>query len=330
MARLETVHQFNVKNLDLHRITKGFMEELFIEDDGREFAGIDVGNAHAVMWNVGNGNNITVFAGQKLYYHERTGSYSGNVEVLLEYYDVRYGSDLDHPSWGIMGAEVEASKVFAASQTISTRDDQAVLKQALSGNDHMKFSAAADVGFGYKGDDRMYGRGGNDQLDGGAGNDLLRGQGGNDSLKGLAGRDKLFGGTGNDVLLGGKNNDKLFGEADDDSLFGHAGSDDLRGGRGADRLHGGNGDDLLSGGQGQDRFIFRKGNGQDVVKDFRDDVDTLVLDKDLWGGGMSRHQILNIFASSNDGNTVLEFSNGTITLLNIDNTNALIDDLILV
>ena len=51
----------------------------------------------------------------------------------------------------------------------------------------------------------------------------------------------------------------------------------LDGGPGADRLAGGAQDDRLVGGPGTDRFVFAPGRGADVVADFADGVDALVL-----------------------------------------------------
>jgi Ca2+-binding RTX toxin-like protein len=67
---------------------------------------------------------------------------------------------------------------------------------------------------------------------GNAGNNDIRGNSGNNVLKGLAGNDWLAGGLGNDTLVGGTGND------------------------------------TLDGGVGNDIFIFAKGDGKDVIRDF--------------------------------------------------------------
>jgi Ca2+-binding RTX toxin-like protein len=89
--------------------------------------------------------------------------------------------------------------------------------------------------------------------------DKLLGFGGNDTLSGLAGDDNLEGDDGKDTLSGGDGNDMLFGGADSDSLYGGAGDDVLDGGAGSDALEGGYGSDI---------YVFRKGSGQDVIRNY--------------------------------------------------------------
>ncbi len=86
---------------------------------------------------------------------------------------------------------------------------------------------------------------------------------GNDAdniLNGLGGRDKLTGNLGNDQLNGGNSRDFLYGGGDNDILSGGAGNDKLRGNTG---------DDRLTGDAGKDVFIFKDGDGIDVITDFK-------------------------------------------------------------
>lgn len=71
-----------------------------------------------------------------------------------------------------------------------------------------------------------------------------------------------------ETLVGTSGDDHLVGASGNDALFGLAGRDALIGGFGNDRLEGGSGDDLLSGGPGADLFVFRAGDGHDVITDF--------------------------------------------------------------
>jgi len=116
------------------------------------------------------------------------------------------------------------------------------------------------------GKDKIVGNSGDNTLHGGGGNDRLVGAAGIDSLYGDAGKDKLLGGWGNDTLDGGAGRDKLVG------------------GGGNDWLDGGTGRDRLKGGGGADQFLFNTADGHDKIKDFTDNVDTLVLDHTLHGG----------------------------------------------
>lgn len=140
---------------------------------------------------------------------------------------------------------------------------------------------------------------------------------------GFGGNDTLLGGRGDDLLRGGLGNDKLFGDAGDDSLFGDAGNDFLSGGAG---------DDELYGGLGKDKFEFKVGSGRDIVYDFKDNVDTLYIDRDY--GFTSVRQLLE-HASSSGGDSAIDLSkNGDdsprIILLGLDNFNKLADDIVLI
>ncbi|MGK4001070.1 calcium-binding protein [Sorangium sp. So ce1036] len=77
-----------------------------------------------------------------------------------------------------------------------------------------------------------------------------------DDLRGAAQQDLLWGRAGDDVLIGYHGNDGLYGES---------GYDVLLGGPGADELEGGLDNDLLHGGHGSDSYIFKPGDGNDVI-----------------------------------------------------------------
>lgn len=194
-----------------------------------------------------------------------------------------------------------------------------------------------DTVFVGDGDDVVAGQGGRDLIFGGNGDDSLRGLGSNDTLLGEAGRDALSGGngkdtvdggSGNDIVSGNDGNDRVFGGSGDDSVFGGSGDDGLRGGGGNDDLFGGEGDDRLSGNSGTDRlsggagidvliggggndtFIYRDGDEADRIIRFQNDRDTLSLDEDLWGGGLTAAQVVDTFASDTGGAIVFDFGGG--------------------
>ncbi len=194
---------------------------------------------------------------------------------------------------------------------LGTRGDDTINGEA--GKDDLYGRDGSDKLYGGEGHDRLYGENGNDTLNGGDGNDILeggkgndilggddgddvlRGGSGNDTLEGNEGDDRLFGGAGNDAMAGGNGNDRLYGGAGADTLDGDDGADRLEGGEGNDilsggrhddrligdggndRLEGGKDADYLTGGEGADEFLFRKGDGVDVVTDFEDGTDTIVF-----------------------------------------------------
>lgn len=218
---------------------------------------------------------------------------------------------------GVVWGSIEANTVI---ENVVTGD----------GNDRISGNAGANFIYGMRGNDTLNGGLGNDKLDGGADNDLLQGADGNDQLIGGFGHDQLLGGTGNDLLVGGVGLDTLYGEDGNDQLNGIGGNDYLFGGAGADRLEGGAGRDVLIGGAGMDAFVFTDLSGSDFITDFADNVDTLVLDRGLWGGAMlSASAVISSFASFVAGNVVLNFGGGdALTITGLTTPSALLDDLI--
>ena len=71
------------------------------------------------------------------------------------------------------------------------------------------------------------------------------------------------------VITGTEGDDKLTGGNDPEHIFGLNGNDTLRGNGGGDILDGGAGNDVLEGGAyGSDTYVFRKGYGHDIVRDY--------------------------------------------------------------
>ena len=100
---------------------------------------------------------------------------------------------------------------------------------------------------------------GNDTINGGSGNDALYGEADDDLIKGDAGNDSLYGGKGDDTLYGGAGNDYVSGGADNDKIYGDAGKDTLTGGYG---------NDTLTGGKDADIFVYKLGEGNDIITDY--------------------------------------------------------------
>jgi Ca2+-binding RTX toxin-like protein len=179
------------------------------------------------------------------------------------------------------------------------------------GNDFLSGGGGDDWLFGEQGNDWLSGGAGNDRLDGGTGDDTLVGGAGADALIGGAGFDTanyaasfqsvyvdlatntgVYGDaqgdtfSGIDKVVGSSYSDGLFaddsgvlldGGAGHDLLVGGAGLDVLIGGAGDDTLEGGRGLDVLTGGIGADYFVFNKDDGPDLVTDFQQGVDKIVL-----------------------------------------------------
>ncbi|MEM9274841.1 MAG: CAP domain-containing protein, partial [Cyanobacteria bacterium P01_F01_bin.143] len=179
------------------------------------------------------------------------------------------------------------------------------------GNDLLNGGTGDDSVYGQNDDDKLVGGDGNDSLYGGIGDDSVYGQNNDDKLLGGDGNDYLSGSTGNDSLygqddydklLGGDGNDYLSGGNDADELLGQNNNDKLVGGNGDDTLNGGLGLDSLKGGAGSDRFVLLSATtaDRDIIEDFRDGVDGLVLSGNLSFGNLA------IFNDSAISSTVIE------------------------
>ena len=152
------------------------------------------------------------------------------------------------------------------------------------------------------GDDTLYGGEGSDSLSGDAGGDIGQGgAGGGDTLFGGDRGDILVGDAGGvirdggkgggDALYGGDGNDTLYGDAANKNSVtisieagASAGDDTLEGGAGDDTLYG-DAPGSVAGMGGKDTFVFNLGEatGDDVIKDYDLDDDTLRFDDVMVG-----------------------------------------------
>ena len=162
-------------------------------------------------------------------------------------------------------------------------------------NDNLEGTIDTDTLRGGAGNDFLNGRGGGDVLDGGEGRDtadyrtswtaVTANLGNNTAFGGFATGDSfisienIFGSAFDDTLTGDARANILSGLSGDDRLNGGEGNDRLNGGAGADMLNGGA--DTLTGGAGADKFVISNDNNIDIVTDFTDGTDRLVLEHDF-------------------------------------------------
>lgn len=173
-------------------------------------------------------------------------------------------------------------------------------------------SAGDDEITGNSANNEMSGNGGDDTLSGNGGKDTITGDGGRDSVGGGKKADLLKGNGGKDTLSGGNGGDTLDGGNGNDSLGGGSGDDVIRGGNGKDKIDGQKGDDALKGGADADKFVFRAGNGDDVIKDFEAGLDTILF-KNLGDLGT-----LTAAGVEDGGDVIFGFGgDGTLTVLNV-------------
>ena len=113
--------------------------------------------------------------------------------------------------------------------------------------------------------------------------------------------------------FGSQFNDIIVGDAGNNYLVGFGGDDAVNGKDGNDRVRGHTGDDTLIGGSGADLFDFDRGDDQDIVDDFEDNIDSI----DLRSFGFSTSAEALGMASQVGSDTVFDFGSGdTLTVLN--------------
>ena len=192
--------------------------------------------------------------------------------------------------------------------------------EAGSGNDTVLGGSGADIVLGGSGDDRIVTGSGADTVSGGSGNDTIEAGSGSDVVEGGSGRDTIAAASGNDEIVGGSG---------DDRIDGGSGNDRLVAGSGDDRLTGGRDDDELFGGSGADVFHFDRGGDADVIRDFRDDEDTIELDGFDFAGGTGRNSAFGAARQVGD-DVVFDFGGGDRLTVEDATLAQLENDLILV
>jgi Ca2+-binding RTX toxin-like protein len=123
-------------------------------------------------------------------------------------------------------------------------------------------------------------------------------------------------GTGNgldNVLVGNSGANVLSGGAGDDVIHGLAGNDSLDGGAGNDILVGGTGDDTITFGGGYDLMVFNRGDGNDVVTDFRSGQDVIQISGEV---GIASFSDIGSHATQVGTNLVIHLATGDSITLN--------------
>ena len=182
-------------------------------------------------------------------YGKKLNSYSGGKYTK---YTENLGSKL-----GVL--EITSKKGLSISEAISVvNSDSWATSQnfTIKANQYQK---EYGQDYNFSGNNTFLGSFISEKVNGGDGKDKLYGNNGNDNLYGENGNDIIYGGKGKDKILGGFGNDKIYGGNDSDFLYG------------------GKGKDQLVGGKGKDIFKLSKGKGYDLIKDFKDKEDKILI-----------------------------------------------------
>lgn len=233
------------------------------------------------------------------------------------------GQDPRDPNVQTVMEQVPLSEVLVDGRLTLSLDPWEIAVLSLDADQDKLFAGGSDtVVFGGNGDDFIQGGHLSEMLDGGLHDDVILGGGGRDTILGGDGNDNLSGNWGNDRLDGGLGHDALYGQRGTDTLEGGAGDDLLDGGVMRDYLYGGEGRDTLVGGRGHDWFwggegadLFRINDGdqawREPIHDFNAAEDRIeLLFEDIAFG--------DIFLSQEDSNVILNYGNGSLTLLETD------------
>ena len=185
----------------------------------------------------------------------------------------------------VYAEQVEAVAGTLGNDHISGNTQDNVLKGA-DGDDTLSGGVGSDTIYGDDGADTfiVISGDGDDQYFGGSGSDWLDfsnaalevrvnltrstqsvGTYGNDQFDSI---ENIIGGTDDDTLIGNSDKNILNGGKGDDYLDGGLEADTLIGGLGIDTIFGAEGADTLEGGAGEDIFVFKAGNGKDLIVDF--------------------------------------------------------------
>ena len=208
-----------------------------------------------------------------------------------------------------------------------------------TGNDMLYGGSGHDDVNGGDGADNIIGSSGRDDLRGNSGNDVIEGGSEADELRGHAGEDRLWGNDGGDYISGGGDNDWLYGGGSRDFMYGGQNNDRIAGEDGSDRLYGQSGDDYLIGGAdtdwlyggtGEDRFLFGENFDKDLVRDFENNVDTILINDNLWSGTKSAQDVIDEYAIRDGADVVFDFGNGDILIVENTNFSALSNDIAIV
>ena len=165
-------------------------------------------------------------------------------------------------------ASVLTAADFGITETTTTSSPPPT--QALTMGKNFYGTANSETVTGTSGADNLWGTWG-DTLIGGAGNDTYYLQGDKITIieKANEGIDTIIA-YNNVDLTNYANVEKLVVESDNlVKAYGNALDNVIQGGRGSQEIYGGLGLDTLGGGAGADTFIVKKGEGNDVIRDFK-------------------------------------------------------------
>lgn len=198
MARIQTFLPFDQTDINFNAIYS-YGSSSFYNNSYLDFGGQVFEDSAFATYDIGDYSYLNVIVGRGLQVDAWNDVVAGTITGLFQ--GVGVSADDIYDQVYVTGLSLSGSEYYRAISTISTQDDQAMIRKAFAGNDRFDLGNYADRAQGHGGNDVMYGNGGNDTLEGGAGNDLIIGGSGNDRIWGGSGIDRQAGGRGYDVFI---------------------------------------------------------------------------------------------------------------------------------
>jgi Ca2+-binding RTX toxin-like protein len=134
------------------------------------------------------------------------------------------------------------------------------------------------------------------------------------------------------LFLLGKNDINGTGTSDSEVLAGNSGDNIIKGMGGSDAITGGKGNDRLSGGSATDTFIFRSGDGADVITNFNVDdtggASTDILDISNWKAIADFTDLMDHHVKQVGSNTVIFAGADRVTLEHVDKSTLTAGDFV--
>lgn len=250
----------------------------YIENDGSD-GYLDGGSGNDTI-SSGSGGNDTIIGG--LGNDDIRSGSGGNKLILFNYGDgndtittsqgnetIRFGEGLTKEHFKVKGVNT-ANVVFY----FDNADDSIEVKDFLyrSNNKIEQVEFADGSSYTYEELFNMletHGTDGNDNIQGSIAAEVIYGYGGNDTIRCGSNLEYVLDASmRRDTVYGGDGDDYISNTSSDGYLDGGSGNDTIDGGGGSDTIIGGTGDDLLRGENGNDLYLFSEGDGIDAIYDY--------------------------------------------------------------
>lgn len=213
------------------------------------------------------------------------------------------------------GSNISINSGTGADYVAVGSEENKVTISSGTGNDYINnWSSQAKI-YTAEGSDTVY----NSSL---ASNAYISTGAGNDSIENNGAKATIDGGTGNDSIQNDGNNASIVCGAGNDSVWSYGSKVTISGEAGNDTLWGGAGNDSLWGGDGKDTFIYKSGEGKDVIFGFENNDLLKITGTFSVSYNESKGEVYFKVGSTNNAITLKDF---TATTLHVNNKTYTLD-----